>query len=243
MDQVKILDVPFINTTMNDFINVLEERIARNDKTFVVTANPIIVMKAKEDPEYRDVINNATYITADGIGIIKAAQWLNTPLPERVTGFDMFLELLERANQKHYKIYLLGASETVLKTTISKIEADYPGAEIVGSHNGFFDWENNSIAEEVRELQPDLIFVALGVPKQEEWINSHLPEFEKGIFIGIGGSFDSLVGAVKRAPILWQKMNLEWFYRLIKQPSRWRRMLALPKFAMIILKQKAMGKK
>jgi N-acetylglucosaminyldiphosphoundecaprenol N-acetyl-beta-D-mannosaminyltransferase len=106
---------------------------------------------------------------------------------------------------------------------------------IAGSHHGFFDWNKNTISEEIRASEPDIVFVALGFPKQEKWIAENISNFTKGLFIGVGGSIDVLAGEVKRAPEIWQKTNLEWFYRLLKQPSRWRRMLALPQFQLKFL--------
>ncbi|TYR76005.1 WecB/TagA/CpsF family glycosyltransferase [Rossellomorea vietnamensis] len=239
MKFVDIMGVPFLHTDQKGFIRLLDERIQKQDKTFVVTANPEIVMKANEEPELMEIIQKATYVTADGIGVIKAAQLLNNPLPERVTGYDTMVELLSLSNQKNYSIYLLGAQEETLQKAQSNIKEKYPNLVIKGSHNGFFDWNTDTIASEIQSLQPDIIFVALGVPRQEEWISQNFAEFSHGVFIGVGGSFDVVAGTVPRAPEIWQKMNLEWFYRLVKQPSRWKRMLALPRFAVKVLKMKA----
>lgn len=239
---VDILGVPFINTTQSQFVQLLLQHIQQNDKTFVVTANPEIVMKAVEEPEYGNLIKQATYITADGIGVVKAAGLLGQPLPERVTGYDTMMELLQVSHENRLKIYLLGAAQETLEKTVKNIEAQFPNLEIVGSHNGFFNWEETTIQQEIQEKQPDLIFVALGVPRQEKWIAQNLHLFEKGVFMGIGGSFDVIAGTVQRAPVLWQKANLEWLYRLLKQPSRFGRMLALPRFALKILKVKATGR-
>ncbi|RKQ34318.1 WecB/TagA/CpsF family glycosyltransferase [Oceanobacillus halophilus] len=241
MKHVNIMGIPFLHTNQEDFVSLLNQRIQERQKTFVVTANPEVVMKANEEKEFKQYLEQADYITADGIGIVKAASILNNPLPERVTGFDTMMQLLDVANEKEYRIFLLGAQRETLDKAISKIEANYKNIHIVGSNDGFFDWENNNIAERIAELKPDITFVALGVPRQEKWISENITKFEQGVFIGVGGSFDAVAGTVKRAPIFWQKLNLEWFYRLMKQPTRWRRMLALPRFAFRILKQKRKG--
>lgn len=239
---VSILGIPFIHTTLKEMIQRIEKHVDHQEKKFIVTVNPEIVIAARQNPEYKKMIQQADYITADGIGIVKAAQMLGTPLPERVTGFDMFVSLLQLADQKKYRIYLLGAKEEVIEKTVANIKEKYPNAQIAGYHHGYFNWKETKIEEEIIALKPDFVFVALGFPKQEQWISERIHLFDRGIFMGIGGSFDVLAGEVKRAPFLWQKLNLEWLYRLIQQPSRWRRMLALPKFIFIILKQKAMGK-
>ncbi|WP_067728650.1 WecB/TagA/CpsF family glycosyltransferase [Oceanobacillus damuensis] len=242
MRYVTIMDIPFLHTNQDAFVSLLDERIEQEEKTFVITANPEIVMKANENQTFMNYIEQATYVVADGIGVVKAAQLLNDPLPGRVTGYDTMMALLAIANQKHYKIFLLGAKQETLQKTISNISAQYPNVEIVGSHDGYFNWEDNDIADSIAAHQPDITFVALGVPRQEKWIAENFERFDKGVFIGIGGSFDVIAGTVRRAPEFWQKLNLEWLYRLLKQPSRWKRMLALPHFALKILKQKLKGK-
>jgi N-acetylglucosaminyldiphosphoundecaprenol N-acetyl-beta-D-mannosaminyltransferase len=130
----------------------------------------------------------------------------------------------------------------VLQKTVAEIMKQYPNVKIAGAHHGFFDWADDHIPNEIQRTKPDLIFTALGVPRQELWIGQNMDKFEKGVFMGIGGSFDVLAGAVQRAPEVWQKMNLEWAYRLLKQPSRWKRQLSLPHFALKVIQQKVTGK-
>lgn len=240
---VRILDVPFINTTHRAFIDTLVERALTNQKTFVVTANPEIVMHAQEDKSYKDLLERVDYITADGIGIVKAAQLIGQPLPERVSGYDIMMDLLKEADARNLKVFLLGASETTNEQAAERVRQDFPGIDLVGNQHGFFDWNDPSLAERIKEAQPDFVFVALGFPRQELWIDQHFNQFEKGIFIGVGGSLDVLSGNVQRAPEIWQKMNLEWFYRLVKQPSRWKRMLVLPQFALVMLQKRGQHKK
>lgn len=239
MEQINILGISFVNATRKQFVEHLHKHIYTKKKAFVVTANPEIVIKAHENKAYKETITQADYVTADGIGVVKAAKLLKTPLPERVTGFDLLIDLLELANEYHYSIYLLGASETTLTETVKHINDTYPNVHITGSHHGYFDWKSNHIQTEIKEKKPDLVFVALGVPRQENWVASNISSFQKGVFIGVGGSFDVLAGTVKRAPVAWQKANLEWLYRMMKQPSRLKRSLALPKFALKVLKEKA----
>ena len=241
MNQVTIMNIPFLNINQHDFVSLLDKHIQHDEKVFVVTANPEIVMMANEDSTFMNYLHEATYITADGIGIVKASSLLNSPLPGRVTGYDTMTNLLNVANNRKYKIYLLGAKNETLMKTIRTISSTYPNIEIVGSHDGYFDWEDNTITEDIKQLKPDITFVALGVPRQEKWIAENFSTFNTGVFICVGGSFDAISGTVKRAPAIWQKLNLEWLYRLLKQPSRWRRMLALPRFIIQILKQKAKG--
>ncbi|MCF6138772.1 WecB/TagA/CpsF family glycosyltransferase [Pseudalkalibacillus berkeleyi] len=243
ISKVKILDVPFVNTTLNEFIDhILNEHILKSKKASIVTANPEIVMHANEDSSYMQILHHANYVTADGIGIVKAAEKLGQPLPERVTGYDLMKGFLSKANQQKMSIYLLGAKDEVIQLAKENIQKTYPNLEIVGYHNGYFNWEENDIGEEIKQLKPDFVFVALGFPRQEKWINQHIDQFDKGVFMGVGGCFDVWAGTVKRAPIIWQKVHLEWFYRLLNQPSRIGRMMAIPKFMKKINEQKVKEK-
>lgn len=242
-NKVSILGVEFINTTMDEMVNKLLSHTANKEKAFVVTANPEIALYAYENKNYRELLTKADYVTADGIGVVKAAGLLGQPLPERVTGFDMFMKLLEAANEQSYSIYLYGAKDVVLEKTIANIKKNYPNAKVVGSHHGYIDWENNCVADEIQKLKPDFVFLALGFPRQEQWVAKNIDKFDSGVFMGVGGSFDVLAGVVNRAPVVWQKLNVEWLYRLIQQPTRWRRMLALPIFMGKVLKQKVKGAK
>ncbi|WP_017756472.1 WecB/TagA/CpsF family glycosyltransferase [Calidifontibacillus oryziterrae] len=238
---VSILGVSFIDTNMKDMVARIEQRLLNHQKTFIVTANPEIVMKVLQDSTYKQYIDKANYVTADGIGVVKAAQILGNPLPERVAGYDLMRNLLTVVNEKKLKLYMLGATEETIQKAVQTIKIEFPQIDLVGYHNGFFQWEDQAMINEILEKQPDLILVALGVPRQEKWIAENIDTVEKGVFIGVGGSFDVLAGTVKRAPAFWQKLNLEWLYRLLKQPSRWRRMLALPHFALKVYEQKITG--
>jgi N-acetylglucosaminyldiphosphoundecaprenol N-acetyl-beta-D-mannosaminyltransferase len=235
---VKILDTDFINKSFDEMIGILAQRINSKEKTFVVTANPEIVMHAKKHEDYRNAIRDANYIVPDGYGIILASRLLKTPIEERVTGYDLTVRLLELANQNGWKVYLLGGKEEVNAAAAMNIEKQYPYLQLVGRHHGFFDLDEKMIPADIKKLQPDIVLVALGVPRQELWTARHINHFSHGIFMGVGGSIDVLAGTVKRAPKIWQTLRVEWLYRLFKQPSRWRRMLALPEFVLEVLKIK-----
>lgn len=230
-----ILDVQFTNTTMDELVDYLSLRIDEMKRTFVVTANPEIVMYAKQDPVFRDIVKRADVVTPDGIGIIIAGKLLKMPLKERVTGYDLLHRLLSASEKKDYRIYFLGASAETIENAVEKARALYPNAQIVGYHDGYFS-DEEAVVSDLKRLAPDIVFVGLGSPKQEKWINDHLSDFQQGLFIGVGGCFDVLAGNIKRAPIVWQKLNIEWLYRLIQEPSRWKRMMALPAFLIDVLK-------
>ncbi|MFB5195052.1 WecB/TagA/CpsF family glycosyltransferase [Neobacillus sp. KR4-4] len=235
---VNILGINFLNKRFNEVVEILIKAIHDQKKYFIVTANPEIVMYAKDHPEYLTIVQSADMIVPDGAGIIIASKILNQPIYERVTGYDLTIRLLEEANKKKWSIYLLGGKEETNQKAVATIQRQFNQIHIAGSHHGFFDWQKNTITSEIKAKGPDIIFVALGFPRQEKWIKENLPYFSKGLFMGVGGSIDVLAGEVQRAPRIWQKINLEWLYRLITQPSRWRRMLAIPKFLSQIFKVK-----
>ncbi|WP_181346835.1 WecB/TagA/CpsF family glycosyltransferase [Thalassobacillus sp. CUG 92003] len=242
MKQVEILGIPITNIDHNTLVERMKLHIDNGEKSFVITANPEIVMRAKEDPYYRECIRSASYITADGIGIVKASRLMKNPLPERVTGYDLMIDFLQISHDRNYKIFLLGAHDDVLAKTVANIQDYYTNIQVVGSHHGFFDWDDHEtaevIAQKIEAAQPDLVFVALGAPKQEQWIAENWDRFDKGVFLCVGGSFDVLSGTVKRAPLKWQENNIEWLYRLFQKPSRWRRMSSLPRFAYHVIREK-----
>lgn len=237
-EKVNILGVEFDNRTKQATIDVIHQNIKEEKKTFIVTANPEIVMYALQDQNYMDTMRKADHIIADGAGIILAAKMLKDPLPERVAGFDLMKDLLHIADQDKLTVFFLGSKEEVIKQTVANVAKDYPNLIIGGYHHGFFKENDHRVRDMVKNAKADLIFVALGYPRQENWIMQNKDLFEKGIFMGVGGSFDILAGTVKRAPLIWQKLNIEWLYRLIQQPTRWKRMFAIPLFIKKVIQYK-----
>ncbi|MBS4178094.1 WecB/TagA/CpsF family glycosyltransferase [Lederbergia citrea] len=229
-DKVNILGVEFDHTTKQEMVNQLQHNIKMNKKTFVVTANPEIVMEATKNATFKHTLRDADHIIADGIGVILGAKILEKPLPERIPGIELMQELLQIANQESLNVFFLGSREEVIKQAVQNVKKDYPKLIIGGYHHGFFKENDPQILDMVKRANSDLIFVALGFPKQEYWIQNHIDSFHKGIFMGVGGSFDVLAGTAKRAPAIWRKLNLEWLHRLLQQPSRWKRMIVLPIF-------------
>lgn len=237
--QVDILGIPFLAVTQSEFLQLLIQDALEGKKRFVVTANPEIVMQTRQDNTFKQVVLQADYIVADGVGILMAAEQFGDPLPERVTGFDTLTGVLEAASAQRLRVYFLGAKPEISELMKNTLADAYPALEIVGIRHGYFDVnESIEIAEEIRGSGADFVFVALGAPAQEKWILSQLPTFDKGIFMGVGGSFDVLSGSVKRAPRLWIVLRLEWFYRLMTNPSRWRRYFAIPQFMMAVRREK-----
>src|SRR5699024_921800 len=208
-------------------------------KCFIVTANPEIVMKTREDAAYKKSVKKADYVIPDGTGIIMAAKYMNQPLQERIPGYELMIDLLQYANDHGLSCFFLGASETVNEKTVEKVEKQFPQVQIAGRHHGFFDIDDAKVAGEIESSGADLVFVALGLPRQELWITRYIDKFSKGVFMGVGGSFDTLTGTVKRAPQAWINLNLEWLYRFLKQPFRFKRILKVFEFMIRIIFRKS----
>jgi len=240
--KVTILGIPFDNMTRKEFLKELYKRMNRKQKTFLVTANPEIVMYAQENKDYYELLMQADYIAPDGIGIVKASHTLGTPIKERVPGFELMLGLLEIADMEKKNVYFIGAKEEIIELTIEKIKQEWPHINIVGYHHGYFNHADPEMINKVKETEPDMVFVAFGFPRQEKWISNYLSQVSSGIAVGVGGSFDVLSGKTKRAPRLVQSFHIEWLYRLIRQPSRYKRMSVLPKFLQEIYSQKKKDK-
>lgn len=239
MVKINILGVGFDKYSLSEFEAKFLDRLKKRQSTLIVTANPEIVMTAKDDPSYREIINNvADYVTADGIGIVKAARMLGKRLPERVTGYDLFTWFLDTANKDKLRVYLIGAKPEVIQAVEKKVKSEYPDIDLVGCEDGYFKDSLETVASRIKAAQPDLVFAALGFPKQERLLAILREEGLQATMMGVGGSFDVFSGMAKRAPKAFQDAHLEWFYRLLKEPTRIGRMMVLPKFVVEVKKSK-----
>lgn len=201
----------------------LKENLINQQKTFVVTANPEALMIAERDEEYRKMLlDNKTEIVPDGIGLVKACKKINIPVTERIPGIELAESLLISLNELKKSLYLFGAKQEIIDDMKKMINNKYPGIKLVGTKNGYVK-DKNEVFDEIFELNPDVILVALGMPLQEKLIYKNIHRFNKGIFIGVGGSFDVMSGNKKRAPKFFQKLNIEWLYRICCEPSRLKR--------------------
>lgn len=216
-----------------------------NEKRFahVITLNAEIAYQAIMDKELSNIINQADLVTPDGIGIVWSAKLLGYKVRERVTGIDLMLNICGQAPQKNWSIYLFGAAPNVAEKAGQNLEARHKGLNILASRDGFFKPEQTSeIINDIKNLSPDIIFIALGAPRQEEFIARHRNDLGSSVCIGVGGSFDVIAGIKRRAPNIFIKLNLEWLYRLINEPSRFKRQLAIPKFILAVLRDKLAAK-
>lgn len=213
------------NDNENNFYKYLEKLLLENEKKFIITVNPEIVMKSYNNVNIKNILlNDNNILVPDGISIIKKAKKYNINIKERITGVDISSKALEICNKNKKSIYLFGAKKEVLDKLIININQKYPNINILGYSDGYV-LDKDKVMQEIISLSPDLILIALGVPSQELLINKYIDKAKKGIFIGVGGTFDVLSGYKKRAPKIFIKLNLEWLYRIICEPKRLKRFI------------------
>ncbi|RAQ96434.1 WecB/TagA/CpsF family glycosyltransferase [Thermogemmatispora tikiterensis] len=240
---VSVLGVRIDRVTQEEALTFIEEQIRRRRASGnrlpcsqVVTVNPEFVMEARRNPAFRQAINEAALNVPDGIGVVWATRYLGQPAPERITGTDLIPALAERCAAHGYRLYLLGAAPGVAEATAARLCARFPGLQIAGTYAGSPDpADEEAILQRLVAAQADLLCVAYGAPAQELWIWRNLSRLPVAVAMGVGGAFDFLSGRKKRAPRAWQRLGLEWLYRLYHEPWRWRRMLALPHFALVVI--------
>jgi N-acetylglucosaminyldiphosphoundecaprenol N-acetyl-beta-D-mannosaminyltransferase len=224
------------NVTLTEAAEIVRQFVMEGKPKLVVTPNPEMIVAAQEDEELRTIINDASLRVADGISMVVVSRLLGQPLKERVSGIDLMLKLLEMGADYDYRVFLLGGAPGVAEAAAARIKQTYPGIVIVGTHDGYFSaGDESALIQKIREAKPDLLFAGLGAGRQEKWLNRHLHELGASVGMTIGGSLDVLSGRKKRAPRWAQALYIEWLYRLITEPQRWRRQLALPKFLYLTL--------
>lgn len=236
---VNILGVNVDKLTFAETLEKATELLKSEGASAVFTPNPEIVMMAKEDRELRDILNAADICTADGIGVVYGSKILGDAVPERVPGFDLACALLERISKIGDGVFLFGAKPGVAEIAKQKLEEKYPGIVVSGTHDGYFKPEDeDGIVEQINASGAKLLLVCLGAPKQEKWIAKYQSKLSVNLCMGVGGTLDVLAGTAKRAPEIFIKLNLEWAYRVFKNPSRMGRFVALPKFALEVVKER-----
>lgn len=242
-NQANILGVRVDSMTMDQAVTTVESMISEKDlhqhMHLVATANAEMVMLANEDDELAMILAAAHLVVPDGAGVVWAAGQLGHPVPERVAGFDLAQRLFAVSAKKGYRIYFLGGAPGIAVKAQAAARIKYGPIEFVGVHDGFFKQEEvPELVASINESKADLLFVALGVPKQEKWLYRLRDQLTVKVAIGVGGTFDVMAGVMKRAPLWMQKTNLEWLFRLMMQPQRAFRMLALPRFVIKVLLSK-----
>ncbi len=239
----RILGVPFAAISPKEAVDIIEGYLDSPVKHIVYTPNPEMVMEARKDSKFMTVLNSSALNIPDGIGIVYGSKFTDVKIKHRVAGYDTTQALFERIAKTGKSVYFFGGSPGVAEIAKEKMEEKYKGLNVVGVADGYFDPKRErEIINEINSLKPDLLLVGIGFPKQEKWIYEHIKELNIKTAIGVGGSFDVMSGNVKRAPEIFIKLGLEWFHRLITQPSRFVRMLQLPLFMLAVIKNKFTNK-
>lgn len=236
-----VLGVGFDPVTMDEAVARGMAMLDTDAPDYVVTPNPEIVMACREDPEAREAVEAASLVLPDGIGIVYGAKILGRPLPEKVPGADFALGMFARMAASGRSVYLLGAKPGVAETAGQNLQERFPGLVIAGAADGYFQ-DDGPVIDAINAAAPDMLLVCLGAPKQEKWMYRNRDKLRVRLMAGLGGSLDVYAGVVERAPETWQKLNLEWLYRLKQDPRRIGRMMKLPHFMVCVIGQRLKGK-
>ena len=224
-----VLGVAFDDVTMDEAVDRALAMLEEDGPHLVVTPNPEIVQRANKDRAFAEILAGADLVVPDGVGVIYAAKILGRPLKSRVPGIDLAAALMGRVVGTGKRLFLLGAAPGVAEQAAVNLRAAYPGLVVCGTHDGYFE-EDGPVIDAIRRAEADIVFVCLGAPKQEKWIAAHGEAAGARLYLGLGGSLDVFAGKAERAPERFQRLGLEWLYRLLKEPSRIGRMAKLPLF-------------
>ena len=241
---IKILGVRINNVDMDETMNKIDGFFDSDELNYIYTPNPEIVMRAGRDEEFKKIINSASLNLCDGIGLMIASKLKKKPLKSRVTGYDTSIKILELMNERHLSLFLLGAKPGIAEKAIERINHDYPNIVIAGYNNGYFNGSHNghascdeeeALIQKINDSKADAIFVGMGAGYQEKFIYYNKDKLKTKLAIANGGVIDVLAGNVKIAPAFIRKIGMEWLYRLVKEPKRFKRQLDIPKFLMKII--------
>lgn len=224
---------------MGETVNKIAEFINNRNPIQVITLNPEMVFAAQKDDTFKNIINQADLITADGISIVWALRQFGYQLKERVTGIDLLNSLCAKGGPEHWRIFLLGSAPGIAQKAGEVLSNNNPGLIVCGTNDGYFSQhEEEEVVQLIKNSSPDILFVGMGSPRQEYWINKYLNKLQVPVSIGVGGSFDVIAGIKNRAPQWVISLNIEWLYRLMCEPARIKRQIALPKFVALVYKEK-----
>lgn len=222
-----LFGIPVDAVRLAEVVHLADEAVRQRRRLLISTVNAAKIVAMDRDLSLRSAVLRGDLILADGMSVVWAARLLGEPLPERVAGIDVMFALLRLAAERRYRVYLFGATPAVLSAAENNVGIDHQGVEVAGSHHGYYaPGDDLCIADEIREARPDILFVANSSPTKEKFLAQFAERMDVPVCLGVGGAFDVLGGKLKRAPGAWQRLGLEWAYRLAQEPDRlWRRYL------------------
>ena len=229
MNRVDVLGVGIDGLTRKEAVDRALSLILEHRCAYMVTPNPEIVMAAWDDPEVAEAIENADLVIPDGTGVMQAARILKTPLTEHLPRIDAATEILKRLAQDGGSVFLFGARPGIAERAAERMKKLFPGLKVCGTNDGYGS-NDATVVSKINAAKPDFVMVCLGVPKQEKWMAKYAGKLDVGLMAGLGGTLDVFSGQVRRAPIVWQKLNLEWLYRCFAEPKRFKKIKKLPQF-------------
>lgn len=229
MNRVNVLGVGIDNLTLSEAVDKALSLISEHRCAYMVTPNPEIVMAAWDDPKVSKAIENADLVIPDGVGVMQAARILGTPLREHMPGIDAATEIIKRLASRGGSVFLYGARPGVAEKAAERMKQLFPGLVICGTNDGYGN-DDGAVVSKINAAKPDFVMVCLGVPKQELWMAKHAAKLDAGLMAGLGGTIDVFSGQTKRAPLIWQKLKLEWLYRCFEEPKRFRKVKRIPQF-------------
>ncbi len=229
MNRVNVLGVGIDNLTLSEAVDKALSLISEHRCAYMVTPNPEIVMAAWDDPKVSKAIENADLVIPDGVGVMQAARILGTPLREHMPGIDAATEIIKRLASRGGSVFLYGARPGVAEKAAERMKQRFPGLVICGTNDGYGN-DDGAVVSKINAAKPDFVMVCLGVPKQELWMAKHAAKLDAGLMAGLGGTIDVFSGQVKRAPLIWQRLKLEWLYRCFEEPKRFRKIKRIPQF-------------
>lgn len=222
-----LFGVPVAAMTMAGALSLVDEAVSSRRRLQIGVVNAAKLVNMRRNHELRADVLSSDVVFADGMAVVWASRLLARPVPERIAGIDLMLGMLKRGTEAEYRVYCLGASPEVLDRVVHRIELDYPGVKLVGKHHGYFtETEESGVAADIAAARPDILFIAMTSPKKERFLSKWSPQLAVPVCHGVGGSFDVVAGQVQRAPASWQRLGLEWLYRVRQEPTRlWKRYL------------------
>ncbi len=240
MKRIEFLGTPMDIATMDETVSFIENKLDKGEFLQHVVVNVAKIVNMQKDPVLAESVKACDVINIDGMGVVFGARFLGYDIPERVSGVDLFQELLKMSAKRDFPVFLLGATDDVVTTTSTKVKSLYPNLNVAGFNDGYFWDDEEAVVNKIRESGAKLLFVAITSPKKENFINKWQDKLGVDFVMGVGGTFDVVAGKVNRAPLWMQNAGLEWLYRVIQEPRRmWKRYLITnSKFALLLMRKK-----